>query len=75
MSERDIVVRVDHDLCIGNAMCREAAPATFAADDSGQSVVTDPEASSLDSLLDAAAMCPVGAVLVLDAKTGRALGE
>jgi ferredoxin len=71
MSERSITVHVDHDVCIGNGMCRAAAPTAFAAAPNGQSVVANPDAESLERLLDAAATCPVGAIAVLDAETDQ----
>jgi ferredoxin len=71
--KRKLTVRVEHDLCIGNAMCRLAAPKAFVADAEGQSVVADPEAESFESLMDAVASCPTGAVVVEDAETGEVL--
>jgi len=37
--------------------CRAAAPKVFGADSNGQSVVADPEAESLETVLEAAASC------------------
>lgn len=68
-----LVVLVDHDLCIGNAMCRDAAPRAFVADANGQSVVADPDAESLESLMEAVGSCPTGAITVTDTETGASL--
>lgn len=71
--ERKPRVTVDHDLCIGNAMCRAAAPRAFVEDSEGQSVVANPEQETLAALLEAVASCPTGAVVVEDAETGEIL--
>jgi ferredoxin len=71
MSERRVIVQVDHDVCVGNGMCRAAAPTAFVAAPNGQTVVADPDGEPLERLLDAAATCPVGAIAVLDAETGE----
>jgi len=70
---RNITVQIDRDLCIGNAMCRAAAPKAFIADSDGQSTVADPAAESLENLMEAVASCPVGAVVVRDGETGEML--
>jgi len=55
-------VRVDRDLCVGNAMCRAMAPRAFVADSSGLSVVADPDAEGPAALWEAADNCPVEAI-------------
>jgi ferredoxin len=62
-------VRVDHDVCVGNAMCRALLPDVFVEDEHGQSVAVGVPAT-LDEALEAAADCPVGAIVVADADTG-----
>jgi len=71
MSDKRYTVRVDHDLCVGNAMCRATAPNVFVEDAGGQSVVSDPTGDSFEAIMDAAASCPVGAIEVNDAETGE----
>lgn len=68
---RRITVHVDHDVCVGNAMCRALAPNVFVADENGLSVVADPTAEPLEKILEAAADCPVGAISVEDAETNE----
>jgi ferredoxin len=63
-------VRVDPDRCVGNAMCRAALPDVFVEDANGQSVVVGAP-PTLAAALEAAADCPVGAILVEDADTGE----
>lgn len=70
---RRLDVRVDPDLCVGNAMCRALAERTFVADESGQSVVADPGAEPLEAILQAAEDCPMSAISVTDADTGEQL--
>ena len=64
-------VRVDHAVCVGNAMCRSVAPKVFVAESDNRSSVADPDADSRDKILEAAALCPVGAIVVEDATTGE----
>jgi ferredoxin len=63
MGQTPARVRIDQDLCVGNAMCRATAPKTFVADANGQSIVADAD-ESIEVLLEAAADCPVGAIMV-----------
>jgi ferredoxin len=68
---RRLVVRVDHDTCIGSAICAGTAPARFTlgADRKSSPVA---EQSEFDELIvDAAASCPMEAITVLDAETGE----
>jgi ferredoxin len=68
-----VTVEVDRDVCVGNGMCRAIAPATFAADESGQSTVRSDIGDELRSILEAAEMCPIGAISVRDAETAERL--
>jgi len=70
---RRIIVHVDHDVCVGSAMCRAVAAKVFVADASGQSVVADATAEPLEKILEGAADCPVGAISVEDAETHEQL--
>lgn len=66
MEKKQIVVQIDRSLCIGNAMCRELAPGAFIDDGEGRTLVDDPSSESVANLLEAEALCPVGAISVLD---------
>lgn len=72
MTQR-IAVSVDHDLCVGNGMCRAIAPKGFVEEEDGQSSAGDPNAESVETILEAAASCPVGAITITDADTGEEL--
>ena len=69
MGANGVKVELDREACIGNGMCRAAAPSVFGADPEGLATLVDPEAAALEALLDAAASCPVGAIGIRDAKT------
>ncbi len=56
---RNLRVRVDHNVCVGNAMC--------------QSEAVDPAGDSEEKILEAAENCPVSAITVEDADTGEQL--
>ncbi len=64
-------IRVDHGLCVGNAMCVALAPGAFAHNADRQSEPLDPYDEAVDTILDAAASCPTGAIRVEDAGTGE----
>ena len=68
-----LLVRVDHDLCVGNAMCPHLAPKTFSLNDDRQSQVVDPNGDARDVVLEAAEACPVSAITVVDAETSEQL--
>ena len=70
---RKLNVRVDHDKCMGNAICITIATKTFALNDENQSEALDPQGDSEELVLEAADNCPVGAISVEDAETGETL--
>ncbi len=66
-------VWVDHQACVGNAMCETIAPHTFRLNDNRQSEVVNPEGDSPEKILEAAENCPVSAIFIEDAETGERL--
>ena len=59
-------------VCVGNGMCVATAPKVFVTDANGQSVAAAPEAANLEQVLEAAASCPVGAIVVtVEFRMGR----
>jgi ferredoxin len=66
-------ITVDHNKCVGNAMCEQYAPNVFALNDERQSYVKNPEGDPLEKILEAAENCPVSAITVEDADTGEVL--
>jgi ferredoxin len=70
---RALRVWVDHDVCVGNGTCLTIAPSVFAHNAHRQSEVVDPAGAAESVILDAAANCPVGAIRVALADTGKQL--
>lgn len=70
---RKIRLSVDHNVCVGNAMCTTIAPKVFALNDNRQSEAVHPEGDALAQILKAAENCPVSAITVEDAETGEKL--
>ncbi len=69
----NLKITVDYNKCVGNAMCEQYAPNVFGLNEARQSYVKDPEADSLEAVLEAAENCPVTAIMVEDADTGEVL--
>ena len=70
---RKLRVRVDHLLCVGNAMCETFAPNAFRLNDDRQSEAVNPDGDSEEQILEAAENCPMSAIIVEDAETGEQL--
>jgi ferredoxin len=70
---RKLRITVNHNKCVGNAMCMTFATKTFALNDNRQSEVIDPAGDSEPVILEAAENCPVSAITVEDAETGERL--
>ena len=70
---RKLRVRVDHLLCVGNAMCETFAPNVFRLNDDRQSEAVNPEGDPEARILEAAENCPMSAIIVEDAETGDQL--
>lgn len=70
---RKLTITVDHNLCVGNAMCETIAPKVFVLNDDRQSEAVDPTADTEENILEAAENCPVSAIKVVDADTGETL--
>ena len=71
--ERKLKITVDHDVCVGNAMCESFATNTFALNEERQSEAVNPQGDPLAQVLEAADNCPVSAIIVEDAETGERL--
>jgi ferredoxin len=63
------VAKVDELECAGHGDCALAAPGVFSIDDVA-TVVGD---APLETLIEAAEMCPAAAIAVVDADTGEQL--
>lgn len=71
--DRKLRVRVDHLLCVGNAMCETFAPNVFKLNDDRQSVAVDPAGDAFEKVMEAAENCPMSAIIVEDADSGEQL--
>ena len=70
---RKLTVSVDHNMCVGNAMCETIATKVFVLNDDRQSVAGDPTLDTEEDILEAAENCPESAIKVVDADTGETL--
>jgi ferredoxin len=70
---RKLRVRVDHLLCVGNAMCETFAPNVFRLNDDRQSEAVNPGGDPEAQIMEAAESCPMSAIIVEDAETGEQL--
>jgi ferredoxin len=59
-----IRVLVERDVCIGSGDCVDALPQVFRLDDEDKAVVIDPDAASVEEVVDAAGNCPIAAIFV-----------
>jgi ferredoxin len=73
-----IRIRVDEDICIANGVCVELTPNVFQLKKqvtpsllAPLAYVVDPYGASNDEILQAAQMCPTGAIIIEDAETGE----
>lgn len=67
------IIEYRRDICIGAATCSAIAPFTFGMDDENKAVmlVNSDEDDSDDVILAAAQSCPVFAIIIKDAETGK----
>ncbi len=70
---KSLRITVDHDKCVGSTMCVLTSPSVFALDEKGQSIVVDPAGDTEERVVDAAEQCPMSAITVNNAETGRRL--
>ena len=70
---RKLSVTVDHNLCVGNAMCITIATKALTLNEDRQAIPADVDADTEELILEAAENCPVAAIWVGDAETGEQL--
>ena len=56
--ERKLKITVDHDVCVGNAMCETFATNTFALNDDRQSEAVNPQGDPLAQVLGSGRQLP-----------------
>ncbi len=64
---------VDHDKCVGSTMCVQITPKVFALNENRQSTVANPDGDTAARVREAAEQCPVSAIVLEDAETGKRL--
>lgn len=71
-SVSDWNIMIDRDLCIGAASCVAVAPQAFDLDTEAKAILlkTAPNETK-ETVLDAARVCPVAAIIITDKKTGK----
>ena len=70
---RKLQVTVDHEVCVGNAMCETYASKVFVMNEDLQSEVADSNGDTEENILEAAENCPVSAITVIDLESGEKL--
>ena len=70
---RKLRISIDHDVCVGNAMCTTIAPDVFQLNEERQSEAVNPAGDTEEQILEAAENCPVSAITVEDAESGEQL--
>jgi ferredoxin len=75
---RPISVKVDQDICVANGVCVALAPSVFQFQKiegptllAPLAYVVDPSGADNDTIIQAAQMCPTGAIIIEDAETGE----
>ena len=64
-------IEIDRDLCIGDGACVGEASNTLEMDDENIAVVKNADGDGADEVLQAAQVCPVDAITLIDAETGE----
>jgi ferredoxin len=65
-SKNRVAIEVDRALCYGFGDCVDTLPDVFALDEEDTAVVLNPDAASLDDIVEAAQNCPVDAIIITD---------
>lgn len=75
---RPITIRIDEDICLSNGVCTAIAPKVFQFKKQESPTifaplpfVVDATGADNDTIIQAAQMCPTGAIIIEDAETGE----
>jgi len=75
---RPISIKIDEDVCVANGICIGIAPNVFQLKKqetpsifAPMVYVVDPSGADNDTIIEAAVMCPTGAIIIEDAETGE----
>ena len=64
-------IEIDREACVGDQLCCELAPETFALDQDGKSSVLNPDGDPPKHILAAAKNCRLEAITLYDAQTAK----
>lgn len=70
---RKLRILIDHNVCVGTAMCTTIAPDVFQLNEERQSEAVNSAGDTEERILEAAENCPVSAITVEDAESGEQL--
>ena len=70
---KKVKVLIDHDRCVGNAMCAATTPKVFRLNKNRQSEVSNINGDTPEQILEAAQNCPVSAITIIDAETNKTI--
>lgn len=65
------IIEIKKDLCIGAATCVAIAPNTFKLNEDNKAIFIEAEWEDDDVIMAAAQSCPVFAIIIRDAATGK----
>ncbi len=75
---RPITIRIDEDICVANGVCVGLAPGVFQLKKQETPTIfaplvyiVDPHGADNDAIIQAAEMCPTGAIIIEDEETGE----
>lgn len=63
-----LTIRIDRDLCVGFGHCTDESPTAFRLGVHDVVEFADPEDEEGSRLIDAAGVCPVDALIVIDSE-------
>lgn len=69
--KRKYIIELKRDICIGAASCVAIGPETFGLDDQNKVIFVESDWDEEDLILAAAQSCPVFAIIIKDAETGK----
>jgi ferredoxin len=67
------IVEMRKDICIGATTCVAIAPGTFQMNEDNKAIILEGEWEEDDIIMAAAQSCPVFAIIIKDAETGKQL--
>ena len=68
-----LTITVDHTKCVGSTMCVQISPGVFEMNEQRKATISNPNADTLESVLEAAQGCPMMAIRVEETETGKVL--